>query len=450
MSFENNVITNAGKSLIAAATAADPIVFVGFVGSTTALSEQQLRVATLSDFDITGGTIGSASAQGTVARITGRITNQSSVVIAKSFAVVARRESESDVDNIILAGISDSNANIRIPSTSEPPVSISIPINIAIDTEDNIQIVTGSAASPSDLTRFVSMYKAGNPSEGDNQSIKGTKSFETIDVNSLSANDEFLIGTDCTINIGSHVDLLSDLEFVDESDYSRRPLYIGYDAYGGYIGSNATSFSTYSKDSSTNTRCCVMRYDVLQDYVSNPYGEITFYANSRYWEEDTFVTLRASHEGNSGQIPGELEVRADVKLNNSNVTPTIDNFIDIGTSSERFSNVYSVNFHGDVNGDLNGRIPRPVNSAVINDRVPIGAIVLCYIASAANLTHLYVGETFTITSPSFEYSIAQNSYGSSFTSSRELGVGTYMALSELVAYPTPGSTEGVVLVMRIS
>lgn len=177
--FQNNVISNDGRSLIASATAADPIIMVGFVASATAYTALQLESATLADFEITGGTIKSCNAEGLIARIIGTIKNQPSVVTAKSFAVVARRSSQSAASNIILASVSDPNANIRIPSTSEPSVGINVPVNITTALSGTVQVVSGSAAAPSDLERFVSMFSAGNPTQGENQTIRGSKTFKS-------------------------------------------------------------------------------------------------------------------------------------------------------------------------------------------------------------------------------------------------------------------------------
>lgn len=178
MAFSEYAITTAGRSLIAAATAADPIVIVGFMASQTAKTTAQIESSTLSDYDIIGDVF-SCSSFGTLAVLRGKFINVASEVYAKTFVAIARRQSQTDADSVVLAGISDATANIRIPPITEPPVSIYIPINITLAASGTIQVVSGSAAVPSDLERFVSMFSAGNPTQGENQTIRGSKTFKS-------------------------------------------------------------------------------------------------------------------------------------------------------------------------------------------------------------------------------------------------------------------------------
>lgn len=201
MGFAHNAITSDGYNLIAAATSTDQIIAVEFRASATAYTQAQLESATASMFEVEGGIIHSASATGTVARFIGRLYNQPSAIVCKAFAIIARKQSQSAADNVVLCASSDATASIRIPSTSEAPVAIDVALNIAVAEAGTVYVTSGSSASPSDLDRFVSKHVAGDPMTGEDQLVRGDIRFDgNIICSNYLACDKLNVITDCILH----------------------------------------------------------------------------------------------------------------------------------------------------------------------------------------------------------------------------------------------------------
>lgn len=195
MSFEFNVITPSGVNLIAQATSSNPIVLSGCLSSPDAVSSaEDLAAKDRSFYTGKSGNIFAASAQDNVARIIMSFNNQNiqNSQLIKSACVLGRLQSQNDSDAVIMAAISDSNSQITIPDSTAPLISIHIPINIAINADDNVSTVGAEYASMADLERFVSTHKAGDPTQGDNQEILGEKTFDNT-IYSLSGTDPALV-----------------------------------------------------------------------------------------------------------------------------------------------------------------------------------------------------------------------------------------------------------------
>lgn len=187
MSFAIQIITQAGLNLMANATAANPIVLVkGLVGDTAAIDAADLESKTkywyvLEDGD-PNAEIFSASATGTTCRIILSIRSQSANMpqpdVIKSACILAKLKNQSDSDAVIMAALSDADSQATIPSVDSTPIAIHIPFNITLDFGGQIEAVGSEYASESDLSRFVSLHKAGNPFEGETQNIRGEKVFK--------------------------------------------------------------------------------------------------------------------------------------------------------------------------------------------------------------------------------------------------------------------------------
>ena len=186
MSFAIQIITQAGLNLMANATAANPIVLVkGLVGDTAAIDAADLESKTkywyvLEDGD-PNAEIFSASATGTTCRIILSIRSQSANMpqpdVIKSACILAKLKNQSDSDAVIMAALSDADSQATIPSVDSTPIAIHIPFNITLDFGGQIEAVGAEYASESDLSRFMSLHKAGNPFEGEAQRILGDKTF---------------------------------------------------------------------------------------------------------------------------------------------------------------------------------------------------------------------------------------------------------------------------------
>lgn len=177
-SFAFNTLTQAGVALIAQATAANQIVFVASKSCSTAATD----AADLASKDAawyTGktGTIAAVSATGTVCKIVAQYTNSGSSQTAKSFCVLARLASQSDSQAVVVVAKSDPDASIVLPGEDDVSQRIYIVFNIDISAAANVAVTPGACASIADLDRFVSMYKAGDPTAGETQTILGEKTF---------------------------------------------------------------------------------------------------------------------------------------------------------------------------------------------------------------------------------------------------------------------------------
>lgn len=181
--YEYNTLTQDGATLIAQATAANPIVFVASKSKASAATDaDDLAGKPLSWYDGKSGTIASCSAYvddagNPIARIIAAYTNAGSTQIAKSVCITARLASQTDADAVVFAAISDPDATIELPGSGSIASLVEFPFNISINATNTVTVTPGSSASVADLERFVSLHSAGNPNTGDNQTIRGEKTF---------------------------------------------------------------------------------------------------------------------------------------------------------------------------------------------------------------------------------------------------------------------------------
>lgn len=177
--FSINVVTPAGAALIAQATATNQIIFIGAKTATTAaVDAADLALKTLSFYDGATGTIDGCSATASVAKIVAKFGNTGgSAQIVKSVCIVGKLASQADTDAVIVAAMSDANSEVTLPSSASPTQIIRFPFNININVSGSVSTVYSDGATLSDLQRFVSMHKAGDPTTGENQTILGDKTF---------------------------------------------------------------------------------------------------------------------------------------------------------------------------------------------------------------------------------------------------------------------------------
>lgn len=185
MAFSVNCLTYSGTQLLAQASAANPIVYIGAVASTNSYDEatlQQMSSTSDSRWDVDGGVIIASSATDNTARIIAGFHNRASEATIKTIGITARLSSAAEGDEIVLASVSDTTASIRIPSTAEPPVTIEVALNIAVSDALSVTVTSSTAGSAmlSDLDRLVSCHKAGQPETGEQQTIYGVKEFQNV------------------------------------------------------------------------------------------------------------------------------------------------------------------------------------------------------------------------------------------------------------------------------
>lgn len=173
-----NVVTVDGAALIAQATAANPIVYVAALSKAAAAeSEADLATRPASWYDGKAGGIAAASAMGNVARVVAVWGNAGSAQPAKSLAVTARLASQSDAQAVVLTAMSDPESTIILPGADDVQGGVGVPFNVALNASGGVEVTPGAAASIADLARFVSMHKAGDPTQGDAQTVLGAKTF---------------------------------------------------------------------------------------------------------------------------------------------------------------------------------------------------------------------------------------------------------------------------------
>lgn len=176
--YAYNVIPPSGIALIAQATAANPIVYVDVRSkAAAAASDDDLAQKALAWYDGKTGEIAAVSAAGNVARPVGVWHAAGSRQPALSLCITARLASQNDADAVIVAAMSDPDSVVVLPGADDVGQSVGVPFPIAISAADTVQTTPGGWAALSDLDRFVSLHRAGDPTLGDAQTVLGEKTF---------------------------------------------------------------------------------------------------------------------------------------------------------------------------------------------------------------------------------------------------------------------------------
>ena len=174
--FSSQVVTVSGRALIASATATNQIVFVKALSSTTVPADPSVTTG----YDGVQGTITSSSATNNVARVVTSYTNAptSAPQPVKAIALMGRLASQSDAEAVIFAYCTDSDSEIYFPGNNAPEQITRFAYNIAFEGSAPLEVTEVGSASLSDLDRFVSLHRAGDPTHGEDQTIKGSKTFD--------------------------------------------------------------------------------------------------------------------------------------------------------------------------------------------------------------------------------------------------------------------------------
>ena len=173
--FSYQVVTVAGRALIASATATNQIVFVKALSATTVPADPSQT----SGYDGVQGTITSSSATNNVARVVTSYnnTNTNAPQHVKAIALMGKLASQSDAEAVIFAYCADSVSEIYFPASNAPEQITRFAYNIAFEGNAPLEVTEAGAASLSDLDRFVSLHVAGDPTTGEVQTIRGRKTF---------------------------------------------------------------------------------------------------------------------------------------------------------------------------------------------------------------------------------------------------------------------------------
>ena len=173
--FSSQVITVSGRALIASATATNQIVFVKALSATTVPADPSEP----SGYDGVQGSVTSSSATNNVARVVTSYNNAPSNAPqpVKAIALMGRLASQSDAEAVVFAYCTDSDSEIYLPARNAPEQITRFAYNIAFEGSAPLEVTEAGAASLSDLDRFVSIHRAGDPTTGEDQTIKGSKTF---------------------------------------------------------------------------------------------------------------------------------------------------------------------------------------------------------------------------------------------------------------------------------
>ena len=209
--FSSQVVTVAGRSLIASATATNQIVFVKALSATTVPADPSVTTG----YDGVQGTITSSSATNNVARVVTSYNNAptSTPQPVKAIALMGRLASQSDADAVIFAYCTDSGSEIYFPGNNAPEQITRFAYNIAFEGDAPLEVTEAGAASLSDLDRFVSLHVAGDPTHGEDQEIKGSKTFdgEVTLKGAVHMSANIVPTKDSTYKIGDSASRLTDV-----------------------------------------------------------------------------------------------------------------------------------------------------------------------------------------------------------------------------------------------
>ena len=176
--FSVNVLTTHGQALIAQATSGNQLTFSNMRVSASSMTAAQAQAAVVTDFSVDFGPIKSASASGSVCRVTASYQNpSSSAMTLKSFALCGRLSGSLSDD--VIAVLSDAAAEVVLAphGSAGDTCQIGFSLTISNAATVTVQVTDVGSASLSDLDRFVSCHKAGNELEGEEQAIWGYKNF---------------------------------------------------------------------------------------------------------------------------------------------------------------------------------------------------------------------------------------------------------------------------------
>ena len=241
--FSINILTTAGSGLIAQATGANPIVIVDALsGTNSATDASDLASKTASFYNGLSGVIQSSSATLNVAKVVSRFGNSGSQSqIVKSVCIRGKLANQPDSQAVIMAAVSDPASEIYLPSNASPYQITRFIFNFAVNADNTVETVFADGATMADLERFVSMHAAGDPTEGDNQTIKGVKTFDDdiigdyIEANSILATARL----ECSAEgyFGSDVYITGGLSATSDIETATRVIPISTDSGSvGYIG----------------------------------------------------------------------------------------------------------------------------------------------------------------------------------------------------------------------
>lgn len=414
--FSINIVTPDGAALIAQATAANQIVFTAALSGTTAATDAaDLASKTAAFYDGINGAIAACSATENIAKIVAAFGNAgASSQAVKSVCILGRLASQSAGSEVIVAAMSDDASTIVLPPDSSPSQKIRFPFNFAVTDGGTIETVYADGATIADLDRFVSMYKAGDPTQGEYQTILGDKSFSD-DVNidgGLGVVGEVVISNDVEINGGLALDgelsVDSDATFTDSVLISSGDLTVRSEP-----GNTATILVSERSANTASVQIKNTGITMIDGY------------------NQTGVTIYA---GGNATFGGKLTVDGDIKADNTN----------------KIAEFYNC----DVEGMLSVRALEGLAPSVTNGvlDVPIGGHVFIWSSELITISNnIEVGDELIIpanTCYSCKWSgLGGGTVGAFVKGSLYIPYGRYVAI--MGSYMADGGSNAPILFVRV-
>lgn len=474
--YRFNVLTIDGAALIAQATAANPIVYVGALSkSTAAASATELATAPASWYDGKTGEIVAVSATGNVAEIRAVWRDAGQSQLAKSVAITARLSSQSDAQAVVMTAMSDPDSTIVLPGSADTGAGVAIPFYVQIGATDSVEVTPGACASIADLARFLSIHSAGNPNTGDAQTVRGAKTF--VDPVTLSAT---IAPNASGVNLGA-VDAKFSHAYVAGVSYLSGGVVAEY-AYETALGNFSASYGSGRAYWTNNMG--LGRFDIAPEFTSGGSTLRVLYNTSASGAVATSttvveigssdVTLPEATLSVGGTISTQslLECRYDhgtyytqalygmdrIQYYDSRYQDTVDLRADCGTSPRwwvTFGDVDPVLQVTPSGVSISGGFtpPTPAYDSGTGTSIPIGGIVLAAIAAAdsAGGANFYCGDTVVYNTaaqnPPWLMAFARGNTGSVLGVGAGMPSGTYKFLCDCgVAH----NTYSFALVIRIA
>lgn len=419
--FSISIVTADGANLIAQATSSNQIVMVDALSCTLAATDAaDLASKTVSWYDGISGTIESSSATDNVAKVIAKFGNAGATAQpVKSIALRAKLANQADSSAVIIAAMSDENSEIVLPSSSSVAQVERVIFNFAVNADDQTETVYADGATIADLARFVSMYKAGDPTQGEYQTILGDKSFS----------DDVSVG--------------GDLAVTGESSFTDDVTIYGDASVDGQL--SVDSDASFTDDVTISGYCYVKKIQMTKYQVGDPspFIEISGAVNES-WIRIEHSSIEMTDAYNQKMIEiyasgaatfgGKLTVKGDIKADNVN----------------KIAEFYNCDVEGMLSVKALDGLAPSVSNGTLN--VPIGGLV--YIWSSELITignNIEVGDMIEVpanTCYSCKWSgLGGGTVGAFVKGSLYIPAGGYVAI--MGSYMADGGTNAPILFVRI-
>lgn len=331
------------------------------------------------------------------------------------------------------------------------------------------------------LSRFVSCYKAGNPSQGENQTVRGVKTFEDrVKLQNLSSKGADNTGATILDNLFC-IDIAgitkvrvesSGITFSDRVIAYKQVRIIPSDHKALNIEGSLTGIDSYTNVDSTYASIGESDHPFPRAYLRNAQtgllrlgfsdgdGSVRCYTETTQGAYSK-ITLATTHGELNYVPPSHLAIPClkwdSYGLHTRDIFPQVvsSGGYNIGSMDHFYNAIYAQNFYAiegtdrnyGFHGNLYGLIPRPTHddSNPGSDRsgvvitLPVGSIALINLKVTdlpdyPNQRGLEIGETITISSDDHYFAKWNALKGEDGRTAYKVPTGVYMALSDSGTY----------------